>query len=1144
MSEQDEEKRDENATDGADGADNGSSQNSSEADTGAADTGAAEGAQAADDAAAESADSSTESDADRSEQNSPAAEESDELPEDEELTPELVEEEAIRGDFMLRWAGIFLAVLFGFSQISDSRVLLHIRSGDAMRAGSFLPSSEDTLSYSLDGTSVSNVSWLFDHVVSGVYGTFGEYGLTVFKALAAGAIAYLLSLISLRGMPTWWSSICCALAVAACSVDFVPVTDLATLLGLTVILLLLHRHREGSVTGLVWKIPLTIAIWANFDTHAYMGVLAVGLFTLGSQIQRSLSQQNGDGPVPETGVLWKVAGFSFLALLVNPAPLASLTAFLTEYGIHYDTMSQLSPLLTGNGEPVSTSLILDGRTEYFPLWADGILNGFEMAWVAGFALIVICIVVLVISQSREDLPWAFLFGGFTLLALIALHELPAASLAAAVCAGTAAQRWYGKRFRQEYTVNTSEVLFSRGGRAVTVLAFAALSFFVVADRVPTRSPIGPGFEANLKTTMETLGEQLEDLPEDGNVLHTVMTQGDILVWHGRKSFIDSRVTPFGAYGDEASAVTKFDKFRWSIIRPPSATQNAEGEAGAAGNPLVTEPAEESERPYDPDWRKGLAELGVTHAMIRLAPPGRPAYSMAATLFRSPDWVLSHRGPSALFFGLVKDPKNPPKSISSAVIAFRDSEAEDLEQAEFARPKDFYQTYLYASRYPLNAAMREAQHYLAIDCQIPESTIFQVARAAAEDPSRVELQALLGSALAGPILAIRNANRVIVEDPQNELAHRIRGTAYNRLNQTERAIASAFGGSAPEDTRYLQAVMALRQAATIEPEGAVTWEQLMNLYQSKNRTGLALECLERLLGLIEEDLEADPDAQPQLRQLYEMQRTWQERRDNVQLQIDEFMSQDMPEDPQEHAQQKFEVIRQLIGDGHIRIALNIAEENLDLLRPLPQAELLRGQMLLETGQLEDGSLVLNQLAAVIGENPNHPGFAGIAWHQPVAMSRIARSDYPGATEVWSEQLSVFNDAAKDPTLSMAEMRALPGVPNVETSLGGKLSPWPLAHLQDVYRTTVLPQLRYTPSFLRALADIESGNVINAKFLLNGLISEGGDHQYRPLAAIYLRQMNDEADTLIAESSLDLWEDFEFPSLDEESPESADKTESTP
>lgn len=63
----------------------------------------------------------------------------DELPEDEPLTPELVEEEAIRGDFMLRWAVICLAALMAFTCISDTKPLVLIRSGEQMRQNGFLP---------------------------------------------------------------------------------------------------------------------------------------------------------------------------------------------------------------------------------------------------------------------------------------------------------------------------------------------------------------------------------------------------------------------------------------------------------------------------------------------------------------------------------------------------------------------------------------------------------------------------------------------------------------------------------------------------------------------------------------------------------------------------------------------------------------------------------------------------------------------------------------------------------------------------------------------------------------------------------------------------------------------------------------------
>ncbi len=53
---------------------------------------------------------------------------SDQLPEYEPLTPELVEDEAIRGDFVIRWATVLLAVLLGWTQVSDTSLLVRIRS--------------------------------------------------------------------------------------------------------------------------------------------------------------------------------------------------------------------------------------------------------------------------------------------------------------------------------------------------------------------------------------------------------------------------------------------------------------------------------------------------------------------------------------------------------------------------------------------------------------------------------------------------------------------------------------------------------------------------------------------------------------------------------------------------------------------------------------------------------------------------------------------------------------------------------------------------------------------------------------------------------------------------------------------------------
>lgn len=70
----------------------------------------------------------------------------DDLPDWEPLTPELVEDEAIRGDFMLRWAVVLLTLLFAWTKIDDSRVLVQIRSGEYMAGHGFLPPATDVFS--------------------------------------------------------------------------------------------------------------------------------------------------------------------------------------------------------------------------------------------------------------------------------------------------------------------------------------------------------------------------------------------------------------------------------------------------------------------------------------------------------------------------------------------------------------------------------------------------------------------------------------------------------------------------------------------------------------------------------------------------------------------------------------------------------------------------------------------------------------------------------------------------------------------------------------------------------------------------------------------------------------------------------------
>lgn len=1058
----------------------------------------------------------------------------DELPEYEELTPEIVEEEAIRGDFMLRWASIFLAVLFGFSQISDTRTLVHIRSGEQLQASGFIPSGTDSFSYANDGQAAPNVSWLFDHVVNLAYSLGGENGLTIFKALVAGIVAYCLSIISIAGMPTWWSSICCVLAICAASIDFMPITDLATLLGLALVLLLLHSHHQGSGKGILWKLPVIVAVWANLDSRAYIGVIAILLFSIGLSFRKKLAEKSGNATGADTGVIWKALGICVVALAINPAPVASLTSVVSTYSAEYPGMAAMNPL-TGS------SAFVDGATEYYPIWQPGVLKSFEFAYLLGIAIVVVAFVVLLISRDRDDLPWLATLIGFTILACLTVRELPLAALIAAATAGTGAQRWYARTFRQEYTVETMEVLFSRGGRAVTVLAMAFLGFCIVADRLPTRTAVGLGFDPDLKTTIDTLEQEFAELPEGTRVFPTKLSQGDLLIWHGMQTFIDSRAAQFGAYSDDTSVVKRFDRLRRSLLVTGSveaATDDQETEEGQESN-------DEEESLVMADWQPVYRDLGIDRIMIRLCPPGAVNYTMTNSFLANENWVMTNRGSSAAFFELSKQPTN---EFSPSDIAFGDTVEKDVERFDFARPKDFYQNYLYRERMTVSSALRDAQHHLILDSQVPPQASFNLATALAQDPKNEKTMRIIGRLLAGPLMTIRSANDALALEPQNAVAHRLLGEGYRLLNQTESALAAAFGAADLNNIRYLQAVMALRQSTIIEPDYPGTWRRLADMYQQNQKTGLALECIERYLALEEEQLIADPEADEMLMAMYKDREAWKERRALIEDELGTFLEQDEPETDEQKAQQKSQIIRELFSQGHTLVALELAEANSDLLTGNPQAELLKGEMLLETGQLEDGYSVLNRLEAVARENKDKPEFAGLPWHNMVALSNLAKGAYPAAVEAWGAQVATLRDVENTtPPLTQRMLQSMPLIPNVEGRAAAGYGKWPLLHLESVKAPMdTIPSARAETIMLTAMANMEAGNLANARFALKELVTETGDHKYGILSEIYFSQLSDDASTMLADARLNPWEDFEFPETDaaDSTPNKEPETEPQP
>src|SRR5262245_2286469 len=93
----------------------------------------------------------------------------DDLPEDDPLTPELLEDEAQRGDIMLRWAVVLLALLLGCTEIGDTQTLVHVKTGQYLLSHGILPPRTDVFSSTATDRSWVNLSWLFDIALAGAY---------------------------------------------------------------------------------------------------------------------------------------------------------------------------------------------------------------------------------------------------------------------------------------------------------------------------------------------------------------------------------------------------------------------------------------------------------------------------------------------------------------------------------------------------------------------------------------------------------------------------------------------------------------------------------------------------------------------------------------------------------------------------------------------------------------------------------------------------------------------------------------------------------------------------------------------------------------------------------------------------------------
>jgi tetratricopeptide (TPR) repeat protein len=872
------------------------------------------------------------------------------LPEWEPLTPELVEDEAIRGDFVLRWVVVGLALLLGISQISESRTLLHLKNGEYLLSHGLVPGAKDPFTSTASDRKWVNLSWLFDIASSGVYTLTGGVGLSIVQGLLA-AIAFGLITHAVRpNIRTWWGSLCAILALLACYLQFTIQPELITLLGLSFLLWVLVQSEESGQSSLLWRLVPIVWLWGQFDQRAWLGVFLLLIWAAGEKLSRGTTNSLEKSPIGIVAVL------SLLLMAVHPfgweAWLAPVRMYLTDYpAIQF---AYQAPSVIDQG--------------FYPIWGPVIWKTVSHRLIAALVLASLTFMTLILNRSRARWAYLLVFLGFNGLSCLGTHELAAASLVNCVLCTINGQTWFRERYGQVYSVDWLELLFSRGGRAVTVLGCFALAWLILSGRLdgPGGKRTGVGFDSHLASAMNDYQKTNVDLVDDKPFNYS-MRQGDLMIWGGLKPFIDSRAGLFSGVGS-ANLLEIHQKTRRAL-------QQKREKFEGSGEPTV--------------WKETFDKYGIRQAWPRLNGPNPPPdYLSFFDLMSSTEFEINNLNSVTAIFIRKQDSdptaitylKEHPYDFVQQAFRGKQSKMEDLTR-EWSKPATTYDN-LFSLRRPIvPGGVQAAQHFLelaATGVGLPNSQRCGCA-----------------------VLAIQHANEGLKDEPNSAMGYRVLGMSYNILGQLESFVLKQGGSpEIPNRVRYLQSVSALQQAARLQPNDVSLIQQLIQQYQSVGQLDSQLDLFQKWRRLRPFSKSLTVDQKQERDMVMDMIVRMEEPVARLESEVAKLLGEGVD---------RTQIAVGAYQAGCLLRAIKTLEEDAIYLEKNPQSKLLLARWLTEAGRGQDAESIFEGLEVMAAENAL-PG-----WRDSAAISAMTVANYLRTIKMWGDQLHETTSSQVTPAM---------------------------------------------------------------------------------------------------------------------------------
>ncbi len=985
---------------------------------------------------------------------------SEDLPEWEPLSPEIVEDEAIRGDFMLRWAVILLGLLLGCRQIAETQTLVRIRTGEYLTSHGILPPRTDIFSYTAGDRTWVNLSWLFDLSVGLLHRLGGPLALSVGVGLAGAALIYGLVNLNRSKLPTWWHAVCAGVLLLALFPQFVPLPKLVTLLGVAWCLRELIQWTTTKQPRSLWCVVVTLAVWSNLDARAYFGWLLLAGFGVGQFV--SAQMQRTPALSAEERQSWlKIMGAGLGALVLNPF---GWNAWFSPW---VRVATEL-PWLRANGPRITDLGTGGGWQSLFD----------RVAWtapspvmIATAVLVLMGLVTTYLNRRRVDLGLLFAVALVCLFGAMSWEDFAPALVALCVLSSLNGQDWYRDHCRQEYSIATSEVLFSRAGRAVTVIAFGALAYFAISGRLMGRDGprVGFGWTPQLAATIAGAVDELQDF-ENARLFQFRLDQGDVVIWAGRKVFFDSRVALYARGGE--NVLNLQDEARNSL-RPVG--RRAPAGAGMAAPTNALNALEDDSK--QSAGREVLKRFEVTHLTPRLWGQ-TPGYGALVDVIQSPDWRLERLGATCAIFGRkpVVVEKSRASGIDFAKLAFRDCKPSVVNPARITwpQPQTGYQRFLSLKGTPVSNFGQRARHYIEL--------------LQTDQNGHMQLSAL--QALGMCFLAIRDAQAAVFEDNSNVSAYITLADAYNVLELLESRIYAAGGRPPAAPQRLYQSTAALQQALVLEPNNLGLRGVLVEKYRAMNRVDAMYGEVQKLMALYKDKPTLTKDDIAVLARLREYNTQLGPAMERMEKAVSE--AQDKNTDP-------LALSTFAVQQGFVVKALEILEADKLKLAGNMQVHLQMAMLMSEVGRLDESNTLFESFDEMGGGE--EPVFG--AWQVQAAFVAMARGDYDRAVAWGQKHRKSLTRTSFEALLGTAPFKSF------DSPLIGTKTVWPTAHLaaSDQVLFNISDQSAML-TWMMANAHMEIGRCADATREIKTLLTNHPHSNYSTLASVYLQMLTDE------------------------------------